>query len=238
VEAFRKELHFRKQVVVECPNMVPYLPAVALCSVRLGDALRKIAAEDEAIAAYQEAVSACREASHRQPKDNEAYIWWGIALARLDAAQEAAAVWEQGRQHGADMAAAADGAAGFLRESLDPQTQNPKQAVLLAQKAAALAPQSGMCWGTLGAAYYRAGQWEEAVDALEKALPLESGRDSLDWFFLAMAHWQLGDHEEACRWYDQAVQWMVKNKPRDKALHGFCAEAATLLGIQEEPLHK
>ena len=33
-----------------------------------------------------------------------------------------------------------------------------------------------------------------------------------DWFFLAMAHWQLGHKEEARRWYDQGVAWMEKTK--------------------------
>ena len=27
-----------------------------------------------------------------------------------------------------------------------------------------------------------------------------------------MAHWQLGEQDEARRWYDLAVDWMEKNK--------------------------
>ena len=55
---------------------------------------------------------------------------------------------------------------------------------------------NGAFWNTLGVANYRAGQWKAAVEALEKSLQLQ--RDNAwDLFFLAMAHWQLGDREAA-----------------------------------------
>jgi hypothetical protein len=76
------------------------------------------------------------------------------------------------------------------------------------------------------------------VAALEKALQLRSGGDSSDWFFLAMAHWQLGEREQARQRYGQAVQWMNKNNPYDVELCRLRAEAATLLGIEDEPLNK
>jgi tetratricopeptide (TPR) repeat protein len=92
VEARRQELRLRKQVLAEFPSMMPYLPDLARCSVRLGDALRRIGAEDEAIAAYQEAISACKEANRRQPKNIGTYVWWGLALARTDAGAQAVSV--------------------------------------------------------------------------------------------------------------------------------------------------
>ena len=56
VEAFRQELVLREQVVAEFPSMMPYLPDQARCSIRLGDTLRRIGAEDEALAAYHAAM--------------------------------------------------------------------------------------------------------------------------------------------------------------------------------------
>jgi hypothetical protein len=50
-------------------------------------------------------------------------------------------------------------------------------------------------------------------------------------FFLAMAHWKLGDRKQAHEWYDKAVGWMVKNEPRNKELHRFRVEAEQLLGM-------
>ena len=49
-----------------------------------------------------------------------------------------------------------------------------------------------------------------------------------------MAHWQLGAREESRQWYRQAVAWMEKNQPGDGDLRRFRAEAAELLGVQEE----
>jgi len=56
-------------------------------------------------------------------------------------------------------------------------------------------------------------------------MELRKGGDSLDWFFLAMTRWQLGDKQEARKWYDKAVQWMEKNQPKDEELIRFRAEA-------------
>jgi hypothetical protein len=55
----------------------------------------------------------------------------------------------------------------------------------------------------------------------------------LDFFFLAMAHWQLGEKDEARKYYDKAVAWMDKNKPDDEELRRFRAEAAALLGVPD-----
>jgi hypothetical protein len=52
-------------------------------------------------------------------------------------------------------------------------------------------------------------------------------------FFLAMAHWRLGDKEQGRKSYDQAVDWMEKNKPKDEELRQFRDEAAELLEIDK-----
>ena len=82
-------------------------------------------------------------------------------------------------------------------------------------------------------AQYRAGEWQAAIEALEKSMELRKGGDAVDWFFLAMAHWQLGHKDEARKWYDKAVEWMDKNQPKNEELLRFRAEAAELLGISE-----
>jgi hypothetical protein len=67
-----------------------------------------------------------------------------------------------------------------------------------------------------------------------KSAQLRKGGDSTDFFFLAMAHWQLGEKDKARAWYDQAVAWMDKNRPQDAELKRFRAEAAALLGLAKE----
>ena len=71
-------------------------------------------------------------------------------------------------------------------------------------------------------------------------MELEKGTlESWDTFFLAMAHWQQGEKEQARRYYDRAVRWMDENqqgmdKPLQEELCRFRAEAAELLGVKEK----
>ena len=48
---------------------------------------------------------------------------------------------------------------------------------------------------------------------------------------MAMAHSQLGDKEQARKWYDRAVAWMEKNDPKNEELARFRVEAEDLLKI-------
>jgi tetratricopeptide (TPR) repeat protein len=73
---------------------------------------------------------------------------------------------------------------------------------------------------------------------LEKSIELHEGGNGFDWFFLALAHWRLGDREQARAWYDKAVAWMDKNKPEDGELKRYRAEAAELLGVKDPPARK
>jgi eukaryotic-like serine/threonine-protein kinase len=107
-------------------------------------------------------------------------------------------------------------------------------AVELAKKAVAAEPQRASFQNTLGVALYRARDWKAAVAALEKSMELRKGGDSFDWFVLAMAHWQLGNKGDAHKWYDQAVQWMDKNQPKNEELRYFRTEATELLGIEKK----
>jgi hypothetical protein len=121
--------------------------------------------------------------------------------------------------------------AWFLATCPGPRFRNAREAVALARKAVRGIPEGdpwrvfgvvdrrpGNVRRTLGVALYRAGDWRAAAEALHKGAELRAGGDSSDWFFLAMAHRQLGDKDEARRWYDKAVEWMDRNRPRDPEL--------------------
>jgi tetratricopeptide (TPR) repeat protein len=104
------------------------------------------------------------------------------------------------------------------------------EAVHLAKKAVELAPNKDAYWNTLGVAHYRAGDWQAVCAALENTGELRQGGHSFDWFFLAMAHWRLGNHHEARRWFDKAIEWMDSNQSKNEELVRFRAEAEELIG--------
>ena len=53
-------------------------------------------------------------------------------------------------------------------------------------------------------------------------------------FFLATAFWKLGDKEEARRWHDRAIEWMVEHNPNDKELARYRDEAAKLISSEDD----
>jgi serine/threonine protein kinase/tetratricopeptide (TPR) repeat protein len=122
--------------------------------------------------------------------------------------------------------------AWFLATCPDVKLRDAAKAVTAAKRAVELAPKSRDCWNTLGAAYYRAENWQEAVAALQKSMDLSKGGDSFDFILLAMTYGQMGRKDEARKWYDKAVQRMDKNQPKNEELLRFRAEAALLLGIK------
>jgi len=120
-------------------------------------------------------------------------------------------------------------AAWYRATSSDPAARDAARAVSLARIAVDLEPDEGAYWNTLGVAHYRAGAWSDALSALDKAVDLQSGGDACDWLFLAMTRWQLGEKDEARKWYGRAETWL-RDHPDDDDLRKFEAEAAALLG--------
>src|SRR5262249_35618482 len=86
--------------------------------------------------------------------------------------------------------------AWMLATASDPKGRNPARAVELAKQVTEAAPENAQWLNTLGVAYYRAGDWKAAVATLEKAIVRRGVENGDDWFFLAMAHWQLGHKDE------------------------------------------
>ena len=61
-------------------------------------------------------------------------------------------------------------------------------------------------------------------------MQLPSGETSFNYFFVAMAHHQLGNADAALHYYTQAIQWMKEHDPQSTELIRFRAEAEQLLG--------
>jgi tetratricopeptide (TPR) repeat protein len=125
--------------------------------------------------------------------------------------------------------------AWFLATCADPQFRDARRAALLAKRVVDRVPQVGTYWCTLGAAQYGTGDYREAVRALEKATQLLNEKGSSARFYRAMAHWQLGETDQARQCYDQAVTWMAKQELQYVETRRHRAEAAKLLGIKIGP---
>jgi uncharacterized protein HemY len=109
--------------------------------------------------------------------------------------------------------------------------RNPAEGLRLAQQTVKLAPQVWVPWTTLGKAYYRNGNPSKAIEALTRAMELKKGGTASDFFFLAMAHHQLGNTTQARQWYDRGVQWLGKKQPKNEEYGRFQKEAEEVLGL-------
>jgi tetratricopeptide (TPR) repeat protein len=109
--------------------------------------------------------------------------------------------------------------------------RDPQGAVINARRATAILPEEGNYWNTLGAAHYRAGEWDDARDALTRSMRLRNGGDSADWFFLALVDHKLGKPAGAREWYDKAVARIQRSAGTDAELYRFHVEAAEELGL-------
>jgi tetratricopeptide (TPR) repeat protein len=122
--------------------------------------------------------------------------------------------------------------AWLLATTPDPRDRDPRRAVELAKELADHLPKDGGAWTVLGVTYYRAGDWKQAITALEKSEAV-APREPLatNALFLAMAHWRLQEKEEARKHYGRALRWIEENKTSNEELLRFKAEAAQLLGM-------
>jgi serine/threonine protein kinase/tetratricopeptide (TPR) repeat protein len=152
-------------------------------------------------------------------------------LHRAGRYSEAAQAFRQALELGPANTFALNDFAAFLADCPDPTCRVPPEAVALARKAVAQAPDDGMFLNTLGIALYRAGEWKEALAVLQKSINLRNGGTGADELLLAMVQWRSGEKDQARRRYDQAARWTKANKPNDQDLRRLRVEAAMLLGI-------
>jgi tetratricopeptide (TPR) repeat protein len=75
--------------------------------------------------------------------------------------------------------------------------------------------------------------WKAAALAVGRSLAFRKGGDADDYFFLARAHWHLGQKGQARTWYDRAVQWLENHPPANDELRRTRAEMEQLLGLKK-----
>jgi serine/threonine protein kinase/Flp pilus assembly protein TadD len=123
------------------------------------------------------------------------------------------------------------------------QMVDPEIFVELFRKAHEMQPENGFYLTCLGAAHYRAGQWEGAITALTKSNELPAGEKVVNFFFLSMTHWQLEEKEQAADWHNKAIEWIQKNNinmssQQGQVIYYIYSQAAELMGIKTKESYR
>jgi tetratricopeptide (TPR) repeat protein/serine/threonine protein kinase len=224
----------REDAISAFRKAIELMPSLAEPHFDLGLLLDEQGNLDEAIGEYRKGIE-------RDRKNAWAYNNVGIILVRQGKLREAMVEYDASLEADPDYTPALWNLSTLLACAPDPKLRDSHKAVELAKRGVALQGHAGW-WQTLGWAHYRAGAWKESIAALEKSIELnKAGADPDQWLFLAMAHWKLGQKEEARQWYDRSVQWIDKNpealekEQRTRVVEDvrkIRAEAAELLGVK------
>lgn len=186
--------------------------------------LTKIGRHGEAVEDWKRAAELCRGREQVL-----CHVDYAMSLVKNGRADEAIASYKKAIDLGPKFAHAHNSLAWLLATCDDPSLRDPRQAIELAQRAIALEPKNAAIWNTLGVAQYRAGQWDAAITTLEESNQLGNGGSPVDWFVLAMAHWQLEHKEDARQWYEKGNVRMKRIPRAAEEMHRFHAEAKQLL---------
>jgi serine/threonine protein kinase/tetratricopeptide (TPR) repeat protein len=238
-QSYRKAVNLLDRLVEEQPESVHPRVELAQTLARLADFLTEPGRRQDAEQVRRRVIYHYDSLKTRFPQDPEHgrnlvlnYLELARLLCEFGRQNEADEPYRKALELDTDDPAISNELAWFLATSPGPCLRNSALAVRLAKKAVRAQPESGNYRNTLGVAYYRNGEDKAAVAELERAIRMQAGGSSFDWFFLAMAHWRLGDPNTARTWFERAVEWMDRHKPHDDELRRFRAEAHTLLAGQ------
>jgi tetratricopeptide (TPR) repeat protein len=232
-QAYRKAVAVHEKLVVQSPS-AEYARRLSFCYQLLAGSMKANGRSRDAEASGRRALGFYEKLARSNPtlpECQEEIARLSVQLRHWDKAIKA---YTHAIQLKPSSATANNNAAWLLATCPEPKFRDPDRAVALAKKATELAAKEGTFWNTLGTAQYRAGDSKAAIAAFEKSMELRKGGDSFDWFFLAMAHRQLGDKEKAHTWFNRAVEWMDKHEPMDEELRRFRGEAAELLAVKKK----
>ncbi len=190
---------------------------------------------------YAEALPVIERALEALPGRVDAMSNRAAALSGMGRDADAIAAYEAVLAAHPDSPLAVNNLAATLLSVKDQGLRDPARALVLARRAVALTPDAASHWSTLGSALCRNGNWQEAFDALEKAMDMSGGGEATEWLLAAMALHHLGRADEARELYDRAVRSMeggpgeadpaLQARLRDsRAIEELRQEAAAALG--------
>jgi len=173
-----------------------------------------------------------RAESKRKEKQAQAFFYSAYEHSQSQRWADALLAFKQAVELRPENALYNNNLAWLLASCPDLAYRDIGRALELARKSVELEPEAAEYWNTLGVAYYRVGEWQQAIDSLTKAEQLKPDvYFAHNAFFLAMANWRLGNKEAAREFYEKAVDWTISSNPSAKDLQEieqFRAEANVL----------
>jgi serine/threonine protein kinase/tetratricopeptide (TPR) repeat protein len=238
--AYREAINLFTRVGTDF-STYPYAAAARLMCPSLHGPLAEVQRADgrlaDAEASYHQGIqlngtSTSMRLGDRLPAD---YLC-GVARCLLAAGriEEAASHYRRALELAPKLETVRIASAWFLATRPDADRKDLDRAIELATPLAGPNPTWNEAIVALGVAQYRAGDWKAAAATLARVAPLDRGPQNGAGFFQALAHWQLGERDKALGLYRQAVGWTVQYRPKDRELLRFSAEAARLLGLNEQ----
>ncbi|WP_165223076.1 serine/threonine-protein kinase [Aquisphaera insulae] len=210
-------------------------PAVSLLGTTLGALLLALAIGGP-IVARRQVLLAAQEAVARQSADREAQRTRTLyheatnhITSAYDLIQDLLAASARDAAQDRRFATIARDLAWLLATLPDAQLRDPPHAVALAEVAVRHDDRSAQGWLTLGAARYRAGQWQGCLEALERSRSLAARPQNLEALFRAMALKRLGQEQAARDCYRSLASPSTTAEASD-AERSLRAEAEALLG--------
>ena len=198
--------------------------ACAYSHVQLGRMLEIDGKVDGSIAEYNEAL-------RLKPDDAFAHDSLGNALSSQGKMAEAMVEYRIGFRNQPDAAYGHNEFAWLVALAPNRPPRDYDEALEHSKKAVELASNKGSYYNTLALVEYRRGRWNDSIAAATRSIAIGNGGDASDWFFLALAHWQRGEKEQARTWFDKAVAWTKEKQPKNAQMLQFWKEAAKLLAL-------
>ncbi|MBV8777857.1 MAG: tetratricopeptide repeat protein [Alphaproteobacteria bacterium] len=188
------------EAIAQLRAMAGEAPTLVGASVQLGDLLRSKKRFPEAVEAYDEAIR--RSGANGVPERWTLFYDRGVALER-------AGQWERAQadlQHALQLNPDQPLVLNYLGYSWVDRGVNLDRGLKMIQKAVELRPDDGYIMDSLGWAYYRLGDYTNAVQYLEKAIELVPEDPTIN-DHLGDAYWQNGRTIEARYQWRRALQF-------------------------------
>ncbi|MBI2481885.1 MAG: tetratricopeptide repeat protein, partial [Planctomycetia bacterium] len=234
---FKSAIEVYEQLVERFPDQDDEQVSIGNLHRGIAVVLAKMGRHEECEASWVTALAVLQDLVNEFP-DNEYYrkrlavihFTTGLYFSTSERYADAIAHYEVALQQNPEFEDACNNLAWLLAMGPDQTLRDIDRGVEFARRAVAQDWSDAVNRNTLGAALYRAGDYEEAVKHLECAIAFVQGEKCADWLRLAMAHWQLDRQQQARECRAQALRLMQNQETWNAEVAGIRIEAEEVLG--------